>query len=73
MTMKNIGGLMILLGAGSIVLGYVGYEFSVLMWVDNWGSTVGWLIRGALILVGAILWLQRSKMEDARMEESDAA
>lgn len=71
--MKNIGGLMILLGAGSIVLGYVGYEFSVLMWVDNWGPTTGWVIRGALILVGAILWLQGSKMEGGQIEESDAA
>jgi hypothetical protein len=64
---------MVLFGAGSIVLGLVGYEFSLMMWVDNWGPGVGWGIRGALIVVGAVLWLQSSKTEDVQYEESDAA
>jgi hypothetical protein len=71
--MKNIGGLMVLFGAGSIVLNVVGYEFSLMMWVDNWGPGVGWAIRGALIVVGVILWLQGSKSEGIQVEESDPA
>ena len=70
--MKSLGGLMFLFGAGSMVLGLVGYEFTLLMWVDNWGPTVGWIIRIALAVVGGALWLFG---EDAggQAEESGAA
>ena len=40
--MKSLGGLMFLFGAGSMLLGLIGYEFTLMMWVDNWGPTVGW-------------------------------
>jgi hypothetical protein len=26
-------------------------------WVDQWGSTTGWLIRGGIMLLGLVLWL----------------
>ena len=77
--MKSIGGLMVLFGAGSIVLGFIGYEFTLMMWVDNWGPTVGWIIRGALIVVGGALWLMGAKSESepesdsGQLQESDAA
>lgn len=70
--MKNIGGLLVLFGAGSFVLGLVGYEFTLLMWVDTWGPVVGWVIRGALIVVGAILWVMGNKAESSQVPESDA-
>ena len=69
--MKNIGGLMVLFGAGSMVLGLIGYEFTWMMWVDNWGTTVGWIIRSALIAVGALLWFMDSG-DDVAVEESGA-
>ena len=71
--MKNIGGLMVLLGAGSFVLGLIGYEFSLLMWVDNWGTTVGWVIRGALIVGGAALWFIGDKQESTQIRDSGTA
>lgn len=71
--MKNIGGLMVLFGAGSFVLGLIGYEFSLMMWVDNWGTAVGYLIRGALIVVGGALWVMGDNAESAQPQESDAA
>ncbi len=71
--MKNIGGLMVLFGVGSILLGFVGYEFSLMMWVDYWGTGVGWVIRGALIVVAAVLWLKGSAVDDGQVEETDAA
>jgi len=71
--MKNIGGLMVLFGAGSIVLGFVGYEFTLMMWVDIWGPAVGWIIRIALIIVGGFLWLQGEDVQEEQFEESDAA
>jgi hypothetical protein len=69
--MKNLGGLMVLFGAGSILLGFFGYEFTLLMWIDTWGPAVGWIIRGALIVVGAALWLVGNKAE-SEVQTSDA-
>lgn len=51
--MKNIGSTLLILGVGSIVLNFFNYEFRLLMWVDMWGETVGWAIRGAVIVAGA--------------------
>lgn len=50
--MRGIGSALLFFGAGSIALYFLGYEFSVLSWIDNWGETVGWGIRGAMIVVG---------------------
>lgn len=55
--MQNIGFYLVIFGAGSILLNLFGYEFSILMWIDNWGETVGWAIRGSAIVIGAILWM----------------
>ena len=53
----NIGGLAFFLGVGSFVLNFMGYEFRLLSWIDNWGPTTGLIIRIALIVVGGGLWL----------------
>lgn len=71
--MKNIGGLMVLFGAGSLVLGFIGYEFTLMMWVDAWGTTVGSIIRGALIVGGAVLWAIGNKSESVQQQETDTA
>ena len=63
--MKSIGGLMFILGLGSFVLNYLGREFSLLMWIDNWGPTVGIGIRVGMIIIGAILWFLGHKAESA--------
>ena len=63
--MKSIGGLMFLLGLGSFVLHYMNMEFKLLMWVDNWGPTVGTAIRVGLIVAGGALWLVGSRREKA--------
>ena len=55
--MKGLGGLLVLFGAGSIVLNLMGREFQLLMWIDTWGEGVGWAIKIGLIVVGAGLWL----------------
>lgn len=55
--MKSIGGYMFLFGVGSIILYFLNMQFVILAWIDTWGPTVGWAIRGALAAVGAILWL----------------
>ena len=55
--MQGIGGFLVLLGAGSFVLNFMGLEFRYLMWIDTWGEAVGIAIRIGLIVVGAALWL----------------
>ena len=51
--MQGIGGLLVLLGAGSFVLHFLNMEFMLVGWVDNWGVGVGNGIRIAMIVVGA--------------------
>ncbi len=68
--MKQIGGLMALLGAGSFILNMLGREFSLLMWIDNWGPTAGMAIRIGLIVVGAGLWFYANSQESESESES---
>ena len=63
--MKGIGGLLVLLGAGSFALNMMDREFTVISWIDNWGPTVGMAIRVGMIVVGAALWFMGNKKETA--------
>lgn len=51
---------MALAGIVSTLLSFVGYELRILMWIDMWGTGVGWAIRIGLIVVGAALFLAPS-------------
>mgnify|MGYP000075690853 CR=1 FL=1 len=53
--LSGLGGTLALVGLVSSVLSLVNYELVVLMWVDRWGTGVGWGIRIGLIVVGALL------------------
>lgn len=66
--MKSFGSMLMLLGAGSFVLNMIGYEFILIMWIDVWGETAGWAIRGAMIVGGAGLFFFWP--EEGRTEES---
>jgi hypothetical protein len=55
--MQGIGSLLVLLGAGSFLLGYLNVEFLVISWIDKWGTGVGNGIRAGMIVVGVVLWL----------------
>ena len=59
-------------GVGSILLNLIGYEFVLLMWIDMWGSTIGWAIRIAAIVIGAVLFFLGSKKEDSMETENVA-
>ena len=63
--MKSLGGYMFFFGVGSIVLYFMNMEFILLAWIDMWGTDIGWGIRIALALVGAILWFVGNKKESA--------
>jgi len=71
--MKNIGMYLVIGGVGSILLNLVGYEFKLLMWIDNWGETVGWLIRGSAIVVGAGMFFLGKNAAPEETEEPQQA
>lgn len=54
---------MFFFGVGSAVLYFLNMEFILLAWVDTWGPTVAWVIRGLLTVVGGALWLVGQKAE----------
>ncbi len=67
--MKSFGSLLLFFGIGSSVLYLIDYNLSLLMWIENWGETVAWGIRGGMIVVGAGLYFLSSPGE----QEEDAA
>lgn len=69
--MQAIGGLLVLLGAGSFAIHFIGREFTLLSWVDNWGEGVGNGIRIAMIVIGGILWLL-GRQQGVRQENPPA-
>ncbi len=44
------------MGVMSIILSIFNYNIKLLAWIDIWGSTMGWVIRIALIIVGGALF-----------------
>jgi hypothetical protein len=32
-------------------------HYVFLKWIDNWGATMAWVIRGGIALLGLALWL----------------
>lgn len=55
--MKELGLGLLLIGLVSLVLPLLGMKFMFLTWIEQWGPTMGWLIRGGITLLGLLLWL----------------
>ncbi|MBC6612327.1 hypothetical protein H8B15_15470 [Hymenobacter sp. BT507] len=55
--MKELGLGLFLIGLVSLVLPLLGLKLVFLTWIEQWGPTVSWLIRGGLTLLGLILYL----------------
>lgn len=53
--MRQFGLLLVVLGLVSIGLQVFNMNVRYLIWVDNWGTNVGWGIRAGLVVLGAIL------------------
>lgn len=62
--MESFGRLLAGLGLISAVLSFVNYELTVLLWIDSWGTGIGWLIRIALFVAGAALVALPARRED---------
>jgi len=54
---KTIGGYLFFFGVGSILLHFFEMEFIILTWIETWGDTVAWAIRGGMVAIGGALWL----------------
>ena len=66
--MKRFGLILFTLGAASSIIQFFGREFVVLIWIDLWGTTVGWIIRIAL-MVGGLAIAAYAALQEPDMEE----
>ena len=57
--MKELGLGLLIIGLISLALPFINpnIKYVFLTWIDNWGPTVGWGIRGGITLLGLVLWL----------------
>lgn len=53
--MTGWGAFLIIMAVLSAIMPRLGLQFLLLMWIDNWGTTIGWVIRGVLLVVGIVL------------------
>lgn len=67
--LSSIGAILAIFGLMSIILYFLDYNLRLLIWIDNWGETVGWIIRIGLIVVGAVLFFLTGSSND-EVEES---
>lgn len=55
---------LMLIGALSIVLNFLGRVPKLLVWIDQWGEGPGWAIRIGITVLGAVLIVVSKKMKD---------
>jgi hypothetical protein len=57
--MKELGLGLLIIGLISLVLPFINPNIKsiFLTWIDQWGTTIAWLIRGGITLLGLVLWL----------------
>lgn len=60
----SLGAFMALAAVISSVLSFIGYNLRVLRWIDMWGETTGWVIRGGLLVAGIALYFVFSKVSE---------
>lgn len=53
--MRSYGIWLIIFAVGSALLPYAGMQFILFMWIDTWGQTVGYIIRGVMVALGLAL------------------
>jgi len=67
---QRIGMYMVLAAVFSVIWHLMGRELRILMWINNWGESVAWILRVGFGVVGAGLWLGgRQKDEAAPTDE----
>ncbi|WP_282079819.1 hypothetical protein [Aquimarina algiphila] len=67
--MKKIGSYIAIAGAISILLNFFNYNLKILIWIDSWGLTTGWIIRVGILVLGLILFFIGSKQTSEEQPE----
>lgn len=62
--MRFLGTIFIVVGLLSAGVYFLKMNFIFLQWIDNWGSNIAWGIRGAMVLVGIILYVAGKPTEE---------
>ena len=57
--MKERGLGLLIIGLISLALPFINpnIHYVFLTWIDKWGPTMAWGIRGGITLLGLVLWL----------------
>ncbi|MBG8554507.1 hypothetical protein [Hymenobacter guriensis] len=55
--MKELGLGLFIIGLVSLILPFLGLKFMFLTWIEQWGPSTAWAIRGGATLLGLVLWL----------------
>jgi hypothetical protein len=55
--MKELGLGLLIIGLVSLLLPLLGMKFMFLNWIDQWGNTVSWAIRGGITALGLLLFM----------------
>ena len=71
--MRKIGMYLAIFGLGSMVLSFLDRNFIIMMWIDKWGETTGWIIRGAFIVLGIILFVLGGSGDEDTSPDTGAA
>jgi len=62
--LSSLGAIMAVYGLASAVLSFFDYNIKFLLWVDIWGTTIGWLIRAGLMISGIALFFLFANPEE---------
>lgn len=62
--LPSIGAGMAVMGVASTLLSFFNYNLRLLMWIDLWGTSMGWIIRILLIVGGGAIYLLLNKEEE---------
>ncbi|MFB9864434.1 hypothetical protein [Rufibacter immobilis] len=54
--MKYLGLLIFLVGVVSLLVASFGANHFLLLWVDNWGRSIGWVLRVGITIAGYVLY-----------------
>jgi len=53
----KLGMFLFFFGLASAILSFFNYNLRLLIWVDLWGATIGWILRIGFIVGGGLLFL----------------
>jgi hypothetical protein len=69
--MKILGAWMIAFGIFSILVGFVGLQFQVLWFLDEFGPLMGYVLKVGLIVAGIWVWRNADKIPAGEDEEPE--